>query len=97
MMDHVSSTGRLLGCKIVLIRHGQARSTDGSYGPDTPLSELGRRQADAVGAALATGSHLSAAYTSPLPRALETASIAADRLGIPITRCSSFLDLTSWP
>jgi len=84
-MDRASSTGRFLGCRITLVRHGQARSTDGSYGPDTPLSELGRRQAAAVGAALATGSRLSAAYTSPLPRARETTSIVGDRLGVPVT------------
>jgi broad specificity phosphatase PhoE len=34
---------------LLLVRHGQARAADGSYGPDTPLSELGVSQAEAVG------------------------------------------------
>jgi len=33
---------------LLLIRHGQARAEDGSYGPDTPLSELGVRQSEAL-------------------------------------------------
>jgi len=33
---------------LFLIRHGQARASDGSYGPNTPLSELGRVQAEKI-------------------------------------------------
>ena len=30
---------------LLLVRHGQARSTDGSYGPETPLSPNPPREA----------------------------------------------------
>ena len=36
MMTDLSTT-------LLLVRHGQARAEDGSYVPDTPLSELGVR------------------------------------------------------
>ena len=37
---------------VLLVRHAQARSADGSYGLDTLLSGLGRRQAEAVAVVL---------------------------------------------
>lgn len=70
-------------CRLVLVRHGQARSPDGSYGPLTPLSALGRNQANAAAEALAQGAAIAAIYASPFPRALETAAILGDRLGCP--------------
>ena len=42
--------------RLYLVRHGQARADDGSYGHDTPLSPLGRRQAEAVAVGLANAS-----------------------------------------
>lgn len=58
---------------LLLIRHGQARAHDGSYGPDTPLSELGRTQAEKLAHALSNDNPPTVAYTSPFLRALETA------------------------
>ena len=50
---------------------------------NVPLSELGRRQSAAAAAALASLS-ADALYASPLRRAMETAEIIADALGLPI-------------
>lgn len=58
--------------RLYLVRHGQARADDGSYGHDTPLSDLGKRQAEAVAVGLAHAS-LVAVYASPMLRARETA------------------------
>lgn len=58
--------------RLYLVRHGQARADDGSYGHDTPLSTLGKRQAEAVAVGLAHAG-LVAVYASPMHRARETA------------------------
>ena len=68
------------------IRHGQ--STYNALGrvqgqSDVPLSELGRRQAEAVAAAL-RGLPIEALYASPLRRAMQTAQPVAEALGLPI-------------
>ena len=66
---------------LVLIRHGQARAEDGSYGPETPLSVVGRRQASAV-AQLVEATPPAAVYTSPFRRAMQTSDPVAERLGL---------------
>ena len=65
--------------RLVLIRHGEAQSAiDGVVGGPlgcTGLSELGRRQADALAARLVRTGELAGAvalYASTLPRAIET-------------------------
>ena len=63
------------------MRHGQARADDGSYGPGTPLSPLGRRQAEAVAVGLAHAG-IAAVYASPMRRARETAE--------PLARVTNF-------
>ena len=68
------------------IRHGE--STYNAEGrvqgqSDVPLSETGRRQGEAVAAALA-GLPIEALYASPLRRALQTAQPVAEALGLPI-------------
>ncbi len=67
---------------LFLVRHGQARAGDGSYGRDTPLSELGMRQSEAVADALAGAAAPTTVYASPLPRALQTAEPLCRRLGL---------------
>ncbi len=67
---------------LILVRHGQARSSDGSYDHETPLSDLGRRQADAVADRLAAEPSYAAVYTSPYARAVETAAPLCERLGV---------------
>ena len=70
---------------LVLVRHGQALPSDtGFYGADAPLSGLGRRQAAALAASLASGPALDAIYSSNLPRALETAAAVAELLDLEV-------------
>jgi broad specificity phosphatase PhoE len=64
--------------EIVLIRHGETEwSRDGKHtgNTDVPLTELGREQAAALGAALAAQS-FARVLTSPLARAADTARLA---------------------
>ncbi|MER5933248.1 bifunctional RNase H/acid phosphatase [Streptomyces sp. NPDC002054] len=74
----------------VLLRHGETALTpekrfSGSGGTDPELSPAGRRQAEAVAAALAARGTVQAVVTSPLRRCRETAQAVADRLGLPVT------------
>ena len=72
--------------RLILIRHAQG--TVGSSGPegrmvgrmDVPLSDLGRRQAEALRLRLTREPPVAAVYSSPLQRALETARLAAGPL-----------------
>ena len=67
---------------LILVRHAQARADDGSYDMDTPLSEIGRRQAAATAGNLASVTPPTVVYASPLPRALETAEPLCAILGV---------------
>ena len=51
---------------------------------EAPLSGLGRRQASALAASLASGPAIDALYSSDLPRALETAAAVAEHLGLEV-------------
>ena len=65
---------------IWLLRHGDAE--DGSPDAERPLTDKGREQSRAAGAALkALGVELDACLTSPKVRAAETARIACEQLG----------------
>jgi broad specificity phosphatase PhoE len=68
-----------------LARHGEsdwnaAKRFQGRS--DRPLTPLGRRQAEALASTLASSSSLSAIYTSPLRRALETAAVVGEQVGL---------------
>jgi phosphohistidine phosphatase len=66
---------------IWLLRHGDAE--DGSPDSERPLTEKGREQSSAVGAALeALGVEIDACLTSPKVRAAETARLACEPLGV---------------
>ena len=66
---------------IWLLRHGDAE--DGSPDSERPLTEKGREQSRAVGAALkALGVEIDACLTSPKVRAAETARLACEPLGV---------------
>ena len=68
---------------IWLLRHGDA--ADGSPDAERPLTEKGQRQSRAAGAALATlGVKPDACLTSPKVRAVETAHLACEPLGIEV-------------
>ncbi|MEV5361148.1 bifunctional RNase H/acid phosphatase, partial [Micrococcus luteus] len=74
--------------RMLLLRHGQTelsvqRRYSGRGNP--PLTELGQRQADAAAAYLAEGGGIDAVISSPLERALATASAAAGKLGLEVT------------
>jgi phosphohistidine phosphatase len=66
---------------IWLLRHGDAEQ--GSPDAERPLSDKGRRQASAAGAALKElGVKFDACLTSPKKRAADTAALACELLGI---------------
>jgi phosphohistidine phosphatase len=67
---------------IWLLRHGDA--ADGSPDAERPLTDKGREQSRAAGAALkALGVDIDACLTSPKVRAADTAKIACEELGGP--------------
>lgn len=77
--------------RIVLVRHGQSRATvDGVVGGPRGcqgLTDLGRRQAEALGRRLVTTGELApigALLSSTLPRAVETATIVASFLRLEV-------------
>jgi broad specificity phosphatase PhoE len=65
--------------RLILIRHGHTAANSGSAEPrmsgwtNFPLSDLGRRQAEALSRRLTEGPPVSALYASPLQRASDTA------------------------
>lgn len=68
---------------IYLLRHGQTEfNLEGRYQgqSDSPLTDQGRRQARANGSLLAEHIGSAPIWTSPLPRALETAQLVAKAL-----------------
>ena len=77
--------------RILLIRHGQSQGNAerrfGGHSP-TPLSELGRRQAEATALALAAEG-VTALYSSDLLRAVETAEPLARATGLEIRRTAA--------
>jgi broad specificity phosphatase PhoE len=78
--------------RILLVRHGQSEgNAGGRFGghTSTPLSALGRAQAEATARALAT-EKVTAIYSSDLVRAIETAEPLARSLNLEITRAEAF-------
>ena len=70
-----------------LLRHAHAGDPFEWDGPDEarPLSPRGERQADRLGRFLAgVGFRTDAIITSPKVRAVQTAEIVAERLGVPV-------------
>lgn len=80
----------LISVRLFLIRHGDAHA--GFYGPIAGpkgcrgLTDLGRRQAEALRDHLAVSGRIDAdvLLASVLPRAIETAEIIAPGLGLPV-------------
>ncbi|GFH34416.1 bifunctional RNase H/acid phosphatase [Streptomyces pacificus] len=71
----------------VLLRHGETALTPEkrfSGTGDHELSEVGRRQAEAVAAALAARGTIQAVVSSPLKRCRQTAEAVAARLGLDV-------------
>ncbi|MCV7423747.1 bifunctional RNase H/acid phosphatase [Mycobacterium yunnanensis] len=87
--------------RMLLLRHGQtALSVDRRYSGqgDPPLTELGRRQADAAAHYLGARGGVAAVVASPLQRAHDTASAAAKELGLDVTVDEDLIetDFGSW-
>lgn len=81
---------------LLLARHGQSvanavRRFQGIQ--DVPLSDLGRLQAAALGAAL-RGGRLVHVYASPLARARVTAEAVVAELGVPLTLVDDLRELS---
>lgn len=82
--------------RLLLARHGQSvsnavRRFQGVQ--DVALSELGARQAEALGQVIRR-LPIAAVYTSPLERARRTAEIAAAGLGVPLTPVDDLRELS---
>jgi broad specificity phosphatase PhoE len=78
--------------KLYLIRHGQsAGNAEGRFGghSPTPLSELGKEQAEITAQALAK-EKIHAIYSSDLIRAVQTAEPLSKLLNMPIIKTSAF-------
>ncbi|KAL5777850.1 hypothetical protein ACOSP7_010776 [Xanthoceras sorbifolium] len=72
--------------EIIVVRHGEtAWNADGRIQGhlDVELNDVGRQQAAAVADRLSKEMAISAVYSSDLKRAFETASIIANRCGVP--------------
>jgi broad specificity phosphatase PhoE/ribonuclease HI len=74
--------------RLLLLRHGQTelsvqRRYSGRGNP--PLTDLGRRQAEAAAVYLAERGGVSAVVTSPLQRAYDTAAAAGKLLGVDVS------------
>jgi broad specificity phosphatase PhoE len=85
---------------VYLARHGESdwNAANRFQGHrDRPLTDLGRRQADAL-AELVAQENVDAIYSSPLIRALETARIVAARTGLEVTELDGLreVDTGSW-
>ena len=73
--------------KLLLIRHGESEADllDVHEGrADFPLTERGRRQAQAMAAAVAKREKITKIYASTLTRAKETATFLSSAAGIPV-------------
>ncbi len=72
---------------LVLVRHGESEwnRLGDVAGPDSPLTDLGRRQAQRAGRWLAQRFQFTAFYTSTLIRAQQTAEIINEYVNLPIT------------
>ncbi len=71
---------------LYIVRHGQCESGPEGFiqgQTDSPLTELGRRQAEAIADRL-TDEGFSAVYSSDLSRARDTAEAIASRHGLPV-------------
>ena len=70
---------------LLLVRHAQARNAPGTSYEDASLSSAGQRQCGAVARAI-TARRPDALYTSPAPRAQQTAGpiAAAARLALTV-------------
>jgi probable phosphoglycerate mutase len=85
-------------CEILLVRHGeQALATNMRMADavDAPLTELGQRQAAAVGERLADAA-IDAVYSSTMVRARDTARAIAAPHELPVTEIETLGEIHLW-
>jgi probable phosphoglycerate mutase len=85
-------------CELLLVRHGeQAFVADMPLadGVDAPLTELGRRQAAAVGERFATHG-IDAVYSSTMQRARDTGLAIATHHELPVAERESLVEIHLW-
>ena len=80
--------------RLILVRHGQTCGNRHFYvgREDLPLNDTGRAQALRL-SELLSGERITAVFSSPLLRAVETANPLADRLGLGILRRSGLMEI----
>lgn len=81
--------------RIILVRHGRTEwnKFERFRGRvDVELDETGRRQAEAAAERIAQW-EVAAIYSSPLKRAMTTAQIVADRLGLTVQPLEGIIDM----
>ena len=74
--------------QLLIIRHGQScANLDGVFvgHVNSPLSDLGKDQAEATANYIVSNYHVDAVYASDLERAFYTGNAVAQKLGLPIT------------
>jgi probable phosphoglycerate mutase len=85
-------------CELLLIRHGEQQYSDGiSMGDavDAPLSDLGQRQAAAVGERLAA-TEIHAVYSSTMQRARDTGAAVGQHHGLTPTELFELREIDLW-
>ncbi len=89
-----------MSTRIIFVRHGVTELNDLGViqgVAETPLTDLGCRQADAAGEAL-KAYHPVALYSSPYVRAMQTAEIIGKHLGLPVIETTRLREqgLSGW-
>lgn len=85
-------------CEVLLVRHGEQAFVANMAlvdGVDAPLTELGRRQADAVAERLADH-EIAAVYSSTMQRARDTGLAVAARHELGLTELESLVEINLW-
>jgi broad specificity phosphatase PhoE len=78
--------------RLLLVRHGEIDWTGRIGAPNDGLNAMGRRQAEAIGARLASMGAM-ALYSSTLPRAMQTSEIVSSHTGLEVR---AEKDLREW-
>lgn len=81
--------------RLILVRHAEATANASGVAlgrDDVPLTDRGRRQAEALAAAFA-GARAQAVVSSPLRRALDTARPIAELLGLPVEIAPDLIEM----
>ena len=85
-------------CELLLVRHGEQAYRENmpvGEGIDAPLSDLGRKQAQAVGERLAT-ERIDAVYASPYQRAFDTGAAIAGHHGLEPVALDDLREVDLW-